>query len=185
MTSTEQEATGTPTQLDSIADAAGPFMEPDEHLALSRERAARAIDPLEELRRVRALTELLDIYEERAVSRATADGRTQREVAEALGRPQTHIHRTLRRARISEADQRTSAREVILQYKAGAMRQGMMLGMLTGSAEGTSAEGLHDDGFAPDDWDEIRSAFMTGLLTEAEYEELRRTKAKSASRRRR
>jgi len=185
MSTTAGAVSGDHADLDVITDAAGPYLNDDERQQLARDRGSRRSDPLEELRRVRALSELLQVNEERAVERASADGRTQREIAAALGKPQTQVHRILRRARLSESEARTPAREVILQYKSGAITQGMMIGLLRGAAEGSSAGGQHDDGYAPDDWDEIRSAYMTGLLTEAEYEELRHGTAHPGARRRR
>lgn len=176
---------GSLVQLNQLADAAGSYLDPAEQKALDHDRAACAVNSLEELRRVSALQELLSIHEERAVARAAADGRTQREIAAALGKPQTQIHRILRRARLGEAERRASAREVILQYRAGAIREGMMLGLLKGASEGRSAQGQHDDGFVRDDWDEIRSAYMSGLLTEEQYESLRAAKTSASGRRRR
>lgn len=168
-----------------VVDAAAPYVDADERQALAHDREARRADTVESLRRVRALTELLQIQEERAVLSAATDGRTQREIAAALGKPQTQIHRILRRARLGETGVRTPVREVILQYKAGAITQGMMIGLLRGAAEGTSAGGQHDDGFAPGDWDEIRSAYMAGMLTEAEYGALRQATSHAGSGRRR
>lgn len=181
----QTEEGGDRVQSDAIADAVAPYLEPAERQTLVRERRDRALDPLDALRRSRALAELLEIDEERAVLRASDAGYPQRTIAQSLGKPQTQIHRILRRARLGETNMRTTAREVILQRQAGAITQGMMLGLLKGAAEGTSALGEHDSGFMPDDWDEIRSAYMSGLLTEVEYEELRGGKAQSGNRRRR
>ena len=185
MSRVARAASGDHASLDVLGDAVGPYLVADERAELASAREIRAANPLEELRRVRALKELLRINEERAVQRAVADGRTQRDVAAALGQPQTQIHRILRRARLSESETRTGAREVILQYKAGVVTQGMMIGLLQKAARGTSDEGVHDSGYAPDDWDEIRSAYMTGLLSESEYEELRGGATHGGSRRRR
>jgi hypothetical protein len=185
MNATHQASRNGPSNLDAISDAVANHLEPEEAAAVARERATRAAEPFDSLRRVRALAELLEIDEARAVLRAADAGQTQRAIAEALGKPQTQIHRILRRARLSETDMRTSAREVILQCQAGAITHGMMVGLLKGAAEGKSAQGEHDSGFAPDDWDEIRSAYMSSLLTEAEYEELRRSSRQAGNRRRR
>jgi len=185
MSATSHATNDEQSALDEVADALAPHLEQVDAQALARERATRTLDPLGGLRRTRALTELLEIDEARVVMRASDAGHPQRAIAEALGKPQTQIHRILRRARISEAIMRTSAREIILQHQAGAISRGTMLGLLKGAAEGISAGGEHDAGFAPDDWDEIRSAFMASLITEAEYEELRSSKAQSGTRRRR
>lgn len=176
---------GSLTQLNQLADAAGPHLDQMEQEALDQDRAVSAASPLEELRRVSALQELLSITEERAVARAAADGRTQREIAAALRKPQTQVHRILRQARLGEASRRASAREVILQFRAGVISEGMMIGLLRGASEGKSGGGQHDEGFVRDDWDEIRTAFLSGLLTEDQYESLRTTKMSASGRRRR
>ncbi len=183
MSATRQTEHSDRSPIDVIADAVAPHLDTEEKRALARDRAARSADPLEDVRRTRALAELLDLYEERRVLRAADSGQTQRAIAEAAGKPQTQIHRILRRARLAEPNVRAKAREVILLRRAGAITQGMMLGLLQGAAEGASALGEHDSGYAPDDWDEIRSAYMSSLLTEAEYESLRASNAQNESRR--
>lgn len=165
--------------LDQIADQFRPPLTADEQAELVAERARRDLDSLDSLRRVRALLELTRRLEVQALLRADAEGRTQREIGGALGKPQTQVHRLLRGAKASEIDTHLTvdfsvpATEIILQYKAGAISRGTMIGRLIGARHGHSAGGEHDDGFVPDTWDQVRDAFLAGLLTEAEYEEIR------------
>lgn len=163
--------------LDRLADAVA-LIPPDvEKEEVAKARARRALDPLDGLRRVRALAELLDLAEERAVLRAADDGQTQRAIATALGKSQTQVHRILQRARLAGTDLRVNTREVILLYQAGVISRGTMLGRLDSTWEGQSAESEFDSGYLPGPWDEIRSAYLAGLLTDEDYEELRLVKA--------
>lgn len=194
MTKIHQERqSGTSTDLnhemDMIADQFRPLLEETEQAELDAERAQREEDSLDSLRRVRALTELTRRLQAKAALRAEADGHTQREIGAALGKPQAQIHRLLRRAKVEEIGTNppevvgVPAVEIILQYKAGAISRGTMIGRLTGAQQGHSAGGEHDEGFVPGAWDDVREAFLTGLLTEREYEAVRENWA--AGRRRR
>lgn len=165
------------SDLDRLADAVALVPPEVEKEEVAKARAKRALDPLDGLRRARALAELLDLAEERAVLRAADDGQTQRAIATALGKPQTQVHRILQRARLAGTDLRVNTREVILLYQAGAISRGTMLGRLDSSREGESAESEFDSGYLPGSWEEIRSAYMAGLLTDEEYERLRLVKS--------
>ncbi|GAA1134817.1 sigma factor-like helix-turn-helix DNA-binding protein [Nocardioides aquiterrae] len=139
------------------------------------------VDPRTRLRAARAWSELTELEQTRSALLATEDGMAQREIARLLGVSQTEVHRMLRRARTVSRDWfATTPRELILEYNAGIISRGMLVGRLGGVAEGAGGPGELDDGYKPDSWDEVRDAYLDGLLTEEEYEELR---AKSSQRR--
>ncbi|MFT3873150.1 MAG: hypothetical protein QM714_10965 [Nocardioides sp.] len=122
----------------------------------------------------RALRELVEIEQIRAALNAERDGRTQREIGRLLGVSQTEVHRMLRRAKNAGTDWvRVAPRELILRYRAGLISRGTLLGRLNGIEEGQVAP-HSGDGYTPGAWDQVRDAFMDGLLTEDEYEELRK-----------
>lgn len=121
----------------------------------------------------RALRELVEIEQIRAALNAERDGRTQREIGRLLGVSQTEVHRMLRRAKNAVTDWvRVAPRELILRYRAGLISRGTLLGRLNGLDEGQVAP-HSGDGYTPGTWDQVRDAFMDGLLTEDEYEDLR------------
>ena len=130
-------------------------------------------DSAARLSAARALRELVEIEQIRAALNAERDGRTQREIGRLLGVSQTDVHRMLRRAKNAGTDWvRVAPRELILRYRAGLISRGTLLGRLNDLDEGQVAP-HSGDGYAPGTWDQVRDAFMDGLLTEDEYEELR------------
>ena len=122
------------------------------------------------LRQVRARTELCGLAEVRAVRQATKAGLSQRAIAKLLGTSQTNVHRLLRQSRA--VDDRRGPREVILCYVAGEISRGALIGSLSDLARGSHPED-GGDGYLPGTWDEVRAAFLDGLLAETDYEELR------------
>lgn len=127
--------------------------------------------PQEALRGVRARRELLAIEESEQVLDAERAGMTQRQIASELGRSQTDVHRLLRKAR---AGLPSEARRLILQAVAGEISRGTMVGRLKSHmVEGVEAPGEQVDGYEPGELDEVRRAFMDGLISESEYNEIR------------
>lgn len=127
--------------------------------------------PQETLRGIRARRELLAIEESEQVLHAERAGMTQRQIAAELGRSQSDVHRLLRRAR---ADVPSEARRLILQAVAGEISRGTLVGRLKPQmVRGTDAEGEQVDGYAPGELDEVRQAYMDGLISESEYNEIR------------
>jgi len=122
------------------------------------------------LRQVRARTELCGLAEVRVVRQATKAGLSQRAIAKLLGTSQTNVHRLLRQSRA--VDDRRGPREVILCYVAGEISRGALIGSLSDLARGSHPED-GGDGYLPGTWDEVRAAFLDGLLAETDYEELR------------
>ena len=133
----------------------------------------RTLAPRVRLQAARAWEELAALEKTRAALGAADDGMSQREIGELLDVPQTEVHRLLRRARTSGRDWgREGARELILRYRAGLISRGTMVGSLSSAERGRSGDGF-EDGYVPGAWDEIRDAYLDGLLADDEYDELR------------
>ena len=133
--------------------------------------------PLNMLRSARARLELTERARERDVLIAVRAGHTQREIAAALGESQSTVHRLIRRARArqqAETPSAIDARFQLLRYLAGELEsRGELSGFLTGARAGEFAPGNQVDGYLPDSWDEIRTAFLDGLIDADLYEYLR------------
>lgn len=125
------------------------------------------------LQAARAWRELAELDVTRAALQAADDGVTQREIGRLLDASQTEVHRLLRRARTAGRDWgREGIRELVLRYRAGLISRGTLIGRLSELADGRSG-GPAGDGYVPGAWDEVRDAYMDGLLDDAEYDELR------------
>jgi hypothetical protein len=125
------------------------------------------------LRAIRAFRELIGIYEAREALAASDEGKSQRAIAEALGRSQSDVHRLLRRARGATP---SAVREWILRAAIGQESRGALVGRL-GLTHGP---GEHDpsgsDGYQPGDLDEVRAALFDGLISESEFEQIVRVR---------
>lgn len=139
--------------------------------------AHEQVRPLDLLRESRAKMELLRSDRERQMLIAEAAGHSQREMAHASGESQPTIHRIIRRARARQqgsSPRVPEARLQLLRYLAGELQsKGELVGLLTGSAPGQLAPGNQVDGYVPDSWDEIRLAYLDGLIDSGLYEYLR------------
>lgn len=154
---------------EAVFSAAGDVPRPDG--AHARTTAQRTE---ERLVRARALKELTRIHETREALSAATDGVSQRKIATLLGTSQTEVHRMLRRARVGDlVEPLLSVREVVLQRVAGMITSGTMRGTLTDMSRGETPAGEQVDGYRPGTWDAVRAAYLDGLLSEHEYEELR------------
>ncbi len=135
-------------------------------------QSRRAIsDHQEDLRAVRARRELIAIEEVDSAVAAARDGLTQRQIAGLLGRSQSDVHRMLRRA---AEGMPSETWKIILRAAAGDGTRATMVGRLRpGLNRGTSPVGEQVEGYLPGPLDDVRRAFMEGLLTEREYDEIR------------
>lgn len=134
--------------------------------------AQKAIgDRRSDLRAVRARRELVTIEEAEAALAASKSGVSQREIAADLGRSQTDIHRLLRKSR---AGMPSATWRTILRGVAGDGTRATMVGLLRpGLERGEVPSGEQTDGYVPSGLDEVRRAYMEGLLTEDEYNQIR------------
>jgi DNA-binding CsgD family transcriptional regulator len=132
---------------------------------------------LEHLRSIRARFELLETERERGLLVASAAGHSQREIAHALGESQATVHRLLARARarqqVDQNPRAIKARHFLLKFLAGDLSRGELLGRLKGVAPGVVAPGNQVDGYISGSWDEVRTAYLDGLINSALYEYLR------------
>lgn len=134
-------------------------------------------EPLQLLRSTRAKLELLLNEREREALVAAAAGHSQREIARAMGESQATINRLLSRARArqqAESPLTVSARQILLRYLAGELKsRGDLLGQLTGVRPGEFAPGNQVDGYIAGSWDEVRTAYLDGMIDTGLYEYLR------------
>lgn len=131
-------------------------------------------DSIRRLRVIRAQRVLGDIEELRAVAFAAAQGKSQVEISEALGRSQPTVHRLLRKIEVlPDVGQRT-ALEVIAEAVVGVSERPTMLVELDGLGltDGSFADNPHADGYVLGTWDDVVSAWEDGWLTDEEYEDL-------------
>lgn len=130
-----------------------------------------AIQKRAEMRRVKE--RLARIEEMREAWQLTAAGKTQRDIADILQTTQPRVHRMLK-AMESRDPESESPEEIILRAIAeGTPRREMVrrLALFHYTFRQRAPEPF--EGAVTGTWDEVRQAFMSGLLTEREFERVR------------
>lgn len=121
----------------------------------------------------RALERLLKIDDMRAAVQLSHAGRTQREIAETLHTTQPRVHRMLKAMELRGSDRETPEEVVLRATVKGTDRDTLVeaLSRLTYTFTEHAPEPF--DGSKPGTWNQVRSAYLSGLLTEPEYERVR------------
>lgn len=121
----------------------------------------------------RAWERLLRIEEMRDVRRLAEAGKAQREIADLLHTTQPRIHRMLKATEGRPVDTKTPE-EVILRATVGHADRRTLVETLKSL---TYTFGEHApypaEGATSGTWDQVRHAYMTGLLSQEEYERVR------------
>jgi predicted DNA-binding protein (UPF0251 family) len=136
-----------------------------------------ALPPRQRLRSLRARRELLHIEQDEALQASLRDGLSQREIASFAGISQPTVQRILQRIRrdsATAASTTTDVRRLILRHAAQEIsEQELVAALSTRLVSGELSPASLPDGYIPGSWDEVRSAFLDGLLDEDLYETLR------------
>jgi hypothetical protein len=125
------------------------------------------------LREARAERELQRLRETRIVVEAAEKNLTQRTIADLLGRSQSDVFRMLKAARARQAAVGESVREIILNYVVRDISRGELLGRLTDLQHGTNEGPDFSDGYQHGAFDDVKVAWLDGLIDDELYEEIR------------
>lgn len=128
----------------------------------------------ENLRKVAAKENLVEIERIRAVAAASQSGMSQREIADLLDTSQPDIHRVLRRVNSGSGIPEVSPNEVVMRATVGEISRKAMLDALRnmdysiGQSDPTGG-----DGYLAGTWDQVKRLVGKHFVTESEYERLR------------
>jgi len=139
------------------------------------------VDPLDfdapidvRLKMARAARELNRLREARLAVEAADQGLSQRAIAKALDRSQTDVFRMLKAARSGDDITDTSVRERVLQYAAGEITRDVLVDLLVDLERGKAEGGDLVDGYSHGSFDDVKTAWLEGLIDDDLYEEIHR-----------
>lgn len=139
------------------------------------ERAKKVDVPaIEKAATVRRARERLDRIEEmRDAQKLAQAGKPQRDIADLLRTTQPRVHRMLKATEGRPADEATPE-EVILRATVDAVdREGLVERLSTRSYTFRAHAPEPFEGATSGSWDDVKHAYMTGLLSQEEYERVR------------
>ncbi|WP_382309958.1 winged helix-turn-helix transcriptional regulator [Herbiconiux sp. UC225_62] len=123
----------------------------------------------------RSQRELADLHLRRDILRLDDEGLSQRTIAELVGLSQPEVSRRLKRRRLASFEE--SPREIILHRAVGDCTSEQMMQRLlamTMTSSTPSADAAHDGAVsASGTAAQLGQAYLDGLLTEKEYDQLR------------